>query len=48
MPVVIDDAWYEAIQNSVPEFPEVKREKYIALGLTEYDAELNQRKHHAL
>lgn len=33
MPVVIDDAWYEAIQNSVPEFPEVKREKYIALGL---------------
>lgn len=39
MPVVIDDAWYEAIQNSVPEFPEVKREKYIALGLTEYDAE---------
>ena len=39
MPVVIDDEWFNTIQASVPEFPEVKREKYIALGLTEYDAE---------
>lgn len=40
MPVVIDDAWYESIEASLPEFPEVKRERYITeLGLGEYDAE---------
>ncbi len=40
MPVVIDDAWYESIEKSLPEFPEKKRERYITeLGLGEYDAE---------
>ena len=40
MPVVIDDAWYESIEKSLPEFPEAKRERYISeLGLGEYDAE---------
>ncbi len=39
MPVVIDDEWYESIKNSLPELPEVKREKYISLGLSEYDAQ---------
>ncbi|MBE6567810.1 MAG: Asp-tRNA(Asn)/Glu-tRNA(Gln) amidotransferase subunit GatB [Ruminococcaceae bacterium] len=40
MPVVIDDAWYESIESSLPEFPEKKRERYITeLGLGEYDAE---------
>ena len=40
MPVVIDDAWYESIERSLPEFPEKKRERYISeLGLGEYDAE---------
>ena len=40
MPVVIDDAWYESIESSLPEFPEKKRERYISeLGLGEYDAE---------
>ncbi len=39
MPVVIDDAWYSAIEASLPEFPEVKRARYISeLGLSEYDA----------
>lgn len=39
MPVVIDDEWFESIQNSLPEFPEVKRERYISeYGLNEYDA----------
>lgn len=39
MPVVIDDAWYQAIEDSLPEFPEVKRARYIeTLGLGEYDA----------
>ena len=41
MPVVIDDAWYASIEESLPEFPEIKRERYISeLGLGEYDAEL--------
>ena len=40
MPVVIDDAWYDEIKSSLPEFPEVKRERYISeYGLSEYDAE---------
>ncbi len=39
MPVVIDDAWYDRISASLPEFPEVKKASYIALGLSEYDAE---------
>ena len=40
MPVVIDDAWYEKIEKSLPEFPEVKRARYISeLGLGEYDAD---------
>ncbi len=39
MPVVIDDGWYETVERSLPEFPEVKREKYIACGLSESDAE---------
>ena len=39
MPVVIDDAWLEDIRRSLPEFPEVKRERYMSeLGLSEYDA----------
>ncbi len=40
MPVVIDDEWYDSIKASLPEFPEVKREKYMSqYGLGEYDAE---------
>lgn len=39
MPVVIDDEWFERIQDSLPEFPEVKRERYMEeFGLSEYDA----------
>ena len=40
MPVVIDDAWYAAISESLPELPEKKRARYIGeLGLSEYDAD---------
>lgn len=40
MPVVIDDEWFNRIQSSLPEFPEVKREKYInEYKLSEYDAD---------
>ena len=41
MPVVIDDAWFDTIRDSLPEFPEVKRARYIEeLGLGEYDADM--------
>ncbi len=40
MPVVIDEKWFDAIQASLPEFPEVKRERYMSeYGLSEYDSE---------
>ncbi|MBQ8741850.1 MAG: Asp-tRNA(Asn)/Glu-tRNA(Gln) amidotransferase subunit GatB [Clostridia bacterium] len=40
MPVVIDDRWFDSVKSSLPEFPEVKRERYInEYGLGEYDAE---------
>ena len=40
MPVVIDDKWFESIKNTLPEFPEVKRERYTKeFGLSNYDAE---------
>ncbi len=41
MPVVIDDEWFDKIKSELPEFPEVKRERYISeLGLVEYDADI--------
>ena len=40
MPIVINDAWYNEIKDSLPEFPEVKRARYSSeLGLSEYDAD---------
>ena len=40
MPVVIDDEWYGRVKASLPELPEVKRERYVKdFGLGEYDAE---------
>jgi len=40
MPVVIDDNWFDSIKASLPEFPEVKRERYMGeYGLSEYDAD---------
>ena len=40
MPVVIDDEWFNTIKNSLPEFPEVKKARYIEeFSLSEYDAE---------
>ncbi len=40
MPVVIDDEWFDGIKASLPEFPEVKLNRYMEeLGLSDYDAE---------
>ena len=41
MPIVIDDQWFDTTKNSLPEFPEVKKERYTAeLGLSDYDADI--------
>ena len=38
--LVLDEAWIEKIQSTLPEFPEVKRERYMREhGLSAYDAE---------
>ena len=40
MPVVIDDAWFDEIKSSLPEFPEVKLARYTEeYALSDYDAE---------
>ena len=40
MPLVLDEEWIENIQTTLPEFPEVKRERYMQeYGLSRYDAE---------
>jgi len=41
VPLVIDEAWIEAVRGSLPELPEVKRRRFIdQLGLPVYDAEV--------
>lgn len=41
MPIVIDDAWYKRIQDSLPELPELKKERYISeIGLDAKNAEI--------
>ncbi|MBQ4150621.1 MAG: Asp-tRNA(Asn)/Glu-tRNA(Gln) amidotransferase subunit GatB [Clostridia bacterium] len=41
MPIVIDDEWFNSVKATLPEFPEVKRQKYIEqFGLGEYDADI--------
>ena len=39
MPVEIDDEWYDSINKTLPEFPEVKKARYMEeLGLGDFDA----------
>lgn len=40
MPIVIDDEWYDRIKDSLPPFPEVKKQQLVEQGLTDYDADL--------
>lgn len=40
MPIVIDDEWYNRIKDTLPLFPEVKKQQLMEQGLTEYDADL--------
>jgi len=38
MPLVISREWVEKIRETMPELPEQKRQRYMSLGLSEYDA----------
>ena len=38
MPLEISREWVENIRKSMPELPEQKRQRYMGLGLSEYDA----------
>jgi len=38
MPLVISREWVEEVRKTMPELPEQKRQRYIELGLSEYDS----------
>ncbi len=38
MPLEIDSEWIEKIKATMPELPQVKAQRYVSLGLSEYDA----------
>lgn len=38
MPLEISKEWVEGIREKMPELPNAKRERYMSLGLSEYDA----------
>ena len=38
MPLEISREWVEEIRAKMPELPEAKRQRYMSLGLSEYDA----------
>jgi aspartyl-tRNA(Asn)/glutamyl-tRNA(Gln) amidotransferase subunit B len=37
-PLVLTQDWVEALKASLPELPDVRRARYVAMGLTPYDA----------
>ena len=37
-PLRVDDAWIDGIRAQQPELPAARRERYVALGITPYDA----------
>ncbi|WP_372620818.1 Asp-tRNA(Asn)/Glu-tRNA(Gln) amidotransferase subunit GatB [Falsiroseomonas sp.] len=37
-PLVLDKDWVEQLKASLPELPDVRRARYVAMGLTPYDA----------
>ena len=38
MPLKISREWVQEIKDKMPELPEAKRQRYMGLGLSEYDA----------
>jgi aspartyl-tRNA(Asn)/glutamyl-tRNA(Gln) amidotransferase subunit B len=39
-PITIDESWLERVRATTPELPDSKRERYLAAGLREFDADL--------
>jgi len=37
-PLVLDAAWVEQLRENLPELPDARRARYVAMGLTPYDA----------
>ncbi len=37
-PLVIEQAWVDALKAALPELPDARRARYVAMGLTPYDA----------
>jgi len=37
-PLVIDQAWVDGLKAALPELPDARRARYVAMGLTPYDA----------
>ena len=37
-PLRVDDAWIERVRAALPELPAARRERYVAAGITPYDA----------
>jgi aspartyl-tRNA(Asn)/glutamyl-tRNA(Gln) amidotransferase subunit B len=37
-PLVLEQSWVDALKASLPELPDVRRARYVAMGLTPYDA----------
>jgi aspartyl-tRNA(Asn)/glutamyl-tRNA(Gln) amidotransferase subunit B len=40
LPLVLEQAWVDAIAASLPELPDPKRDRFVALGLSKYDADV--------
>ena len=38
LPLVLDPAFVDGIKNSLPELPDAKKKRFIAMGLSNYDA----------
>ena len=40
MPIVVSDEWIESIRETLPELPGAKKERFMKMGLTDYEAGL--------
>jgi aspartyl-tRNA(Asn)/glutamyl-tRNA(Gln) amidotransferase subunit B len=38
VPLTVDPTWVESVRASLPELPAARRERYVGLGLSDYDA----------
>ncbi len=40
MPIVVSEEWIESVRETLPELPQAKKERFIKMGLTDYEAGL--------